>query len=116
MADDAEPDVPPGAAVFPLIPPELGVRPLTLAVVHAIVFLAGSDSKVVDPAAADEAVERIADYLRRLKTDRLNEVREDFDCLVRYARQQKWPKQLIRSLQSFLSDCGIESERTRQGG
>ena len=43
--DDAE--VPDGAAVFPLIPPELGVNPLLLAVVHALVFLAGSDEDVV---------------------------------------------------------------------
>ena len=50
MAGDAE--VPEGAAVFPLIPPELGVNPLLLAVLHATVFLAGSDEKIVNPAAA----------------------------------------------------------------
>jgi hypothetical protein len=115
MPDDPEREVPKGSAVFPLIPPEMGIQPLTLAVVHAMVFLAGSDQKVVDPAAADEAVELMADYLRRLSGRRLQEVREDIDCLIRYARQQKWPKQLVRSLQSFLADCGIQEEESAHG-
>src|SRR5262249_26720647 len=104
-------EVPEGAAVFPLIPPELEVHPLTLAVVHATIFLAGSDDKVVNSAAADEAVEHIAGYLQRLEGRRLQEVREDLQCLTRYARQQKWPKQLVRSLDAFLSDCGVEERK-----
>ena len=40
--DEAD-EVPDGAAVFPLIPAELGVHPLLLAVLHAYVFLDGSD-------------------------------------------------------------------------
>jgi hypothetical protein len=115
MPDDTKSEVPEGAAVFPLIPSELGVHPLTLAVLHAMVFLAGSDQEVVNPAAADEAVELMAGYLRRLSGRRLREVREDVDCLVRYARQEKWPKQSLRSLQSFLADCGIHEEESPDG-
>ena len=110
MAGDAEPEVPEGAAVFPLIPPELGIQPLLLAVIHATVFLAGSDEEVVDGAAADEAVGYLAGYLQRLTPEQLRAVREDIDCLARYARQQQWPKQLVRSVQSFLSDYGVEPE------
>ena len=108
MPADAE--VPEGAAVFPLIPPELGVNPLLLAVVHATVFLAGSDDKVLDPAAADEAIQRLAAYLQRLTPEQQLAVDEDMDCLIRYARQQHWPKQLVRSLQSFLADFEIGEE------
>jgi hypothetical protein len=100
-------EVPEGAAVFPTIPAELGVDPLLLAVLHATVFLAGSDEAVVHPAAADEAVEAIADYLRRLDGERLRRVREDMACLVAFARQQKWPKRDVLSLKSLLSDFGI---------
>jgi hypothetical protein len=99
--------VPEGAAVFPEIPAELGVNPLLLAVLHATVFLAGSDEQVVQPAAADEAVERLGEYLRRLDGPALRQVREDMACLVAYARQQKWPKQLVQSLKSFLADFGV---------
>jgi hypothetical protein len=101
-------DVPEGAAVFPEIPAELGVNPLLLAVVHALVFLAGSDEEVVAPPAADEAVQSMANYLQRLEGKNLAQVREDMDCLTNYARQAKWPKQLIRALKSLLSDCGLE--------
>ena len=52
MSDEADDEVPEGAAVFPTIPAELGVDPLLLAVLHATVFLAGSDEAVVHPAAA----------------------------------------------------------------
>ena len=41
--NEADPAVPDGAAVFPTIPAELGVNPLLLAVLHATIFLAGSD-------------------------------------------------------------------------
>jgi hypothetical protein len=109
-ADDTagpEGEVPEGAAVFPLIPPELGVNPLLLAVLHATVFLAGSDEAVVNPDAAQESLEYLAGYLQRLEGDALARVREDMTCLVAYARQEKWPKQLTQSLKSFLDDFGV---------
>src|SRR5438067_11782892 len=46
MSDEAERGVPDGAAVFPLIPEELGVDPLLLAVLHAVVFFDGSEDGV----------------------------------------------------------------------
>lgn len=106
----ADAEVPDGAAVFPLIPSELGIQPLLLAVLHAVVFLAGSDTEVVDTAAADEAMQTLASYLGRLQGAALERVREDMDCLVRYARQEKWSKQLVRSLQTFLEDFGAGAE------
>jgi len=107
MTEDTGPEVPEGAAVFPLIPPELGINPLLLAALHATIFLAGSDNDIVHPAAADEAVQYIASYFGRLEGAALDQVREDMACLVSYARQQKWSKQLVHALQSFLSDLGI---------
>jgi hypothetical protein len=110
MADEVEPEIPPGAAVFPLIPPELGVDPLLLAVLHATVFLAGSDECIVHPAAADEAIQGMAAYMLRLEGPRLQRVREDLECLASYAAQQKWPKQLVRAIKSFLADYGIPEQ------
>ena len=105
-----EGEVPPGAAVFPEIPAELGVNPLLLAVVHALVFLAGSDEDVVAPPAADEAVQAMANYLLRLEGKQLASVREERACLTNFARQSKWPKQLSRALKNLRSDCGLEVE------
>jgi hypothetical protein len=101
-------DIPEGAAVFPLIPEEVGVNPLLLAVLHATVFLAGSDDEVVHSAAADEAVQHMATYLGRLDGEPLKRLREDLDTLAGYARDQKWPKGMIQAIKSFLSDYGIE--------
>ncbi len=107
MSDAGSSEVPEGAAVFPLIPEELGVNPLLLAVLHATVFLAGSDDEVVEPAAAEEALQYLAGYLQRLDGERLRQVREDMVCLTTFAKQDKWPKQLIRMLQNFLKDYGV---------
>jgi hypothetical protein len=107
---DEEGDVPEGAAVFPAIPPELGVNPLLLAAVHAVVFLAGSDEGIVHPEAGDEAVQQMAEYLQRLEGADLRRVQEDMACLTAFARQQKWPRGLVQSLKSFLADIGVEPE------
>jgi hypothetical protein len=110
MSDAGEAEVPEGAAVFPLIPPELGVHPLLLAVLHATIFLAGSDDDVLDARAAEEALEYMAGYLQRLDGPQLEQVREDLLCLTAYARQEKWPKQLVRTVQKFLEDYGVGTQ------
>ena len=110
MTDETTPQVPEGAAVFPLIPSELAVNPLLLAVLHALVFLYGSDDEVVNPAAASEALEYMTDYLQRLDGPLLVRLREDLACLIAFARQEKWPKQLTTFLRTFLSEHGIDGE------
>ena len=111
MSPEAESQVPEGAAVFPEIPAELGVNPLLLAALHAIVFLEGSDRQVVDPSAADEARGFIAGYLQRLEGPALRQVAEDMKCLANYGRQAGWSKQQLRFLKEFLDDYGIGGDR-----
>ena len=98
---------PEGAAVFPLIPPELGIHPLLMAALHAYVFLEGSDPEVVEPDAAAEAMEYLATYLQRLEGKELQRAREDMETLVGYAREQKWPKQQVQFLKTFLQENGV---------
>jgi hypothetical protein len=107
MADDAEHQVPEGAAVFPLIPAELGVDPLLLAVIHTAVFLTGSEDDIVDPEAAEETMHFLIGYLQRLEGPRLARVQEDMLTLVSYAKQQKWAKQEVRFLNEFLKELGV---------
>jgi hypothetical protein len=109
--DPTEPEeAPDGAAVFPLIPAELGVDPLLLAVLHAVVFLSGSDDEVVNADAAEEALEYMATYLQQLQGERLRRAREDLTCLRTFGRQEKWPKQLTLFLKTFLADFGVGDE------
>ena len=105
--DEQQGEVPEGVAVFPLIPEELGVHPLLLAVLHATVFLDGSKDDIVDPDAAVEAMEYMGTYLQRLRAVDLLRVREDLACLASYARQEKWPKQYQRFFNEFLKNYGV---------
>ncbi len=112
MPDEQSPAEPPtetpdGAAVFPLIPVELGVHPLLLATLHAYVFLEGSDATVLNPAVAEEAMNYLVTYLQRLKGEDLRRVREDMATLAAFAKSDQWPKQQVRFLQDLLKDNGI---------
>ena len=113
VADDpkpppgATPEAPDGAAVFPLIPAELGVHPLLLAALHAYVFLEGSEAAVLNPAVGEEALNYLVTYMRRLRGEDLRRVREDFHTLAGLAKAEKWPKQQVRFLQDFLKENGI---------
>ncbi len=108
MAQEPPPgECPEGAAVFPEIPAELGVDPLLLATLHAYVLLNGSDPAVLHPAVAEEALNYMVTYLRRLQGERLRRVKEDLLTLAAFARAEKWPRQQVRFLQEFLKDNGI---------
>jgi hypothetical protein len=107
--DDLPPEseTPDGAAVFPEIPAELGVHPLLLAVMHAYVFLEGSEQEVLNGAVAEEAMNYLVQYLQRLTGADLKRVKEDFATLVAFAKSEDWPKQQVRFLQEFLKENQI---------
>jgi len=96
-----------GAAVFPEIPEELGVHPMLLGIIHSFVFLDGSDPDVVSPPAASEAMEYLVMYMQRLKGPELRRAKEDMEAMVGFAKEQKWPKQYVLFLKSFLADIGV---------
>ncbi len=100
-------EAPEGAAVFPLIPEELGVHPLLLAALHGYVFLEGSEETVLNAAVADEAMNYLVTYMQRLAGADLQRIREDMATLASFAKAEKWPKQQVRFLQEFLKDNGI---------
>jgi hypothetical protein len=102
-----ENEVPDGAAVFPLIPEDLGIHPLLLAVLHSVVFFDGSDVDVVNDTAANESLNYIATYLQRLTGPDLKRMREDMDCLIAFGKQEGWPKEEMQFLQEFLKEFGI---------
>jgi hypothetical protein len=107
MSPDPKRDVPEGAAVFPVIPAELGIDPLLLGVLHAVVFIEGSEENIVHPKAAEEALDHLAGYLQHLTGPQLQRVREDLECLAVYARQQGWPKAQSRFIKDFITTYGI---------
>ena len=62
--------------------------------------------------AADEALEYLAAYLQRLKGQTLEQRARGHELAWSgYARHEKWPKQVIRSLQGLsLTDYGVGEE------
>src|SRR5438132_974326 len=95
-------EVPEGAAVLPEIPAELNVHPLFLAALHAVVFLAGSQGSVVNPAAGQEALDHLATYLQRLDGPDLDRVRTDLEVLRAYAQENQWSRDESEFFDSFL--------------
>lgn len=104
---DHDSDVPDGAAVFPEIPPDLSVSPQLLAIMHAVVFIAGSDNQIVNTAAGDEALATMAGYLARLGSPERQRIMEDLKVLRDYAKQDGWPKQFATFLKDFPKDLGL---------
>jgi hypothetical protein len=86
-----------------MIPAELEIEPLLLAVLHACVFLGGSDKKLVHPAAAEEALDAMLGYLGRTNEKERERLRLDIETLAAYGRQQKWGKAELRFLKDFLA-------------
>lgn len=113
MSHDDPSEVPEGAAVLPLIPAELGIDPLLLAVLHAVVFFDGSEDDMIDPDAAVEALEYLATYLQRLNGPRLKKVQEDLIVLAGYAKEQGWGKDQVKFFEDFLTEFGTESKKKR---
>ena len=105
--EDNDDEVPDGSAFFPEIPVELGVSPLLLGVLHAVVFVGGSADEIVNPQAGDEALGAIAGYLNRIGGPERDKVLEDLVALRGYAKDQGWPKQLTAFLKSFPADFGL---------
>jgi hypothetical protein len=107
MAKQPE-EVPPGAAVVPLIPESAGVNPLFLAVFHALVFFEGSSEEIIDSGAADEAAQYLATYLQRLSSDEVRKLKEDLKRLLDHARKQHWAPDQQKLIQDFLAHYGIK--------
>lgn len=107
VPDEPCSDVPDGAAVFPLIPEELGIHPLLLAVIHSVVFFDGSDADVINDAAANESLNYLATYLQRLRGPDLKRIREDMDALLAFAKQEGWPREEMQFLEGFLAEFGV---------
>lgn len=108
--DEPPEEVPEGAAVFPIIPEELGIAPLLLATLHSVVFLSGSDDEVIHPVAAEEVLDQIVQCLGRLQGEARARLQEDLTTLAAYAAQEKWPRELTTLFRSFLTEFGSPAE------
>jgi hypothetical protein len=105
MADDDE-----RAPITPLVPPELGIDPLLLALIHCAAFLDLASEDLVDPDAAGDVLEGLEAYITRLPADRLTEIQGQLERLEQYAEESGWPHELVEFVADFLYSCGIGEE------
>jgi hypothetical protein len=104
---EGEAEVPEGAAILPPLPEELNIHPLLLAVLHAAVFIGGSDETIVHPLAGDEILEQLAGYLQRLSGSELERCRRDMEVLADFATQSGWDEEQVGFFRDFLRDFGV---------
>lgn len=105
--DDAEVD---GAGLLPVVPPELGIDPLLIALLHAAAFLDLSDDDSVDPELAGDVLEHVGMYVQRLPAERVQDIERQLRTLSEHAEAQRWPEELVDFVASFLYNCGIGEE------
>ncbi len=93
--------------MLPSVPEELGIDPLLLALLHTTAFLDFSDDDTVEPEAANEALERVEQYVQRLSEARLAALQADLEKLEEHATDTGWPEDMIDFVRDFLYNCGI---------
>jgi hypothetical protein len=106
--EDGEDDA--GAGLLPVVPTELGIDPLLIALLHAAAFLDLSDDESVDPELAGDVLEHVGMYVQRLPPERLLEIESQLSSLSAHAEAQGWPGELVDFVASFLYNCGIGEE------
>jgi hypothetical protein len=95
---------------MPALPESLGVDPLLAALLHVTAFLDFADDDVVEPDAANEALEQVETYIRRLPAARVEEIQAQLDKIEEHAEQAGWPEDMIDFARDFLYNCGLGDE------
>ncbi|HLV22724.1 MAG TPA: hypothetical protein VKZ49_17660 [Polyangiaceae bacterium] len=108
---DDGPDAEDGSAeeVFflPIVPPELEIEPLLLAVLHCAAFLDLAGEESVDEQDAGDVLEHIGMYVQRLPAPRLAELEQQLVRLQEHGKKASWPEPLVEFIADFLYNCGI---------
>lgn len=111
MADDDERD-----PITPLVPPELGIDPLLLGLIHCAAFLDLANDELVDSDVAADVLEGLEVYIQRLPPERLTEIQSQLERLEAYADESDWPEALVDFIADFLYSCGIGEEDDEADG
>jgi hypothetical protein len=104
--EDVDDDV---AVIMPVIPAELEIDPLLLALLHCAAFLDLSTDEAVDPQDAVEVLEVVGLYVQRLPADRIEALREDLEELEEHARDKGFREPVVEFVREFLYNCGVDA-------
>jgi hypothetical protein len=96
--------------IMPAVPPELGIDPILLALIHCAAFLDLASEDLVDPDSAGDVLENLELYIKRLEPARLSEIQAQLEKLEEWAEQSGWPEELVDFVADFLYSCGVGEE------
>jgi hypothetical protein len=102
--------VPKPSFALPVIPEELKVDPVLLALLHAEAFLQLSEDDAVDPDDAVEASEHIGMYLGRLPPSRVKGIKAILGQLAAHGRKQGWPSDVVDFIVGFWENSVGDDE------
>lgn len=96
----AEIEIPPGLAILPDVPVELGIDPFVLAVIDAVVFASGTDEELLHPGAGDEILEIIIGRFANLAPEKAKHLVGEINRLRDFGKKNDWEEDSVR----FLKD------------
>jgi hypothetical protein len=96
--------------MLPVVPEELEVDPVLLALLHCAAFLDFAEDDAVDPDLATEVLDHIAYYVRRAPAARLEQMRAELKRVERHAAEERWPAELVEFVGEFLDNCTSEED------
>ncbi len=99
---------PEGIALFPEIPPELGVDPLLECLLSMVVFISASDENLIDPKAADEAFSHLQRVLSKLSAKRLARMVEELEVVAGWVKDQGLGMEAVEFIETFLDEMGVD--------
>ncbi len=109
MASDEEQQQNEGAMI-PVVPEDLDVDPLLVALLHCAAFLDFADDRLVHPDAAGEVLEHVGLYVQRLPAERLEDIGDQLEILAEHGAGAGWSEDMIEFVREFLYNCGIGDE------
>lgn len=97
----------PSSGMLPVVPEELGLDPLLLALLRCASFLDLTGEGGVNPELAGEVLEHVGLYVQRLPDERLDEIQAELETLEAHATEKGWSSDVIEFIRDFLYNCGL---------
>jgi hypothetical protein len=95
---------------LPVVPEELAIDPILLALLQAAAFLDLADDESVDPDQAGFVLEHVGMYVQRLGPEGAAAVQQQLTRVHAHAKSQGWPAELAEFVERFLYNCGLGDE------
>ena len=98
------------AFIMPLIPEELDIDPVLLALLHASTFVELSGNETVELQDAVRAMEYITYYLHRMPREQIRHIQSQLDRIVEFGKEHDLGHEFIEFVSAFLTNAFIDED------